>query len=309
MTRGTLLVTGAASHTGRRAVRRMLAEGRHLKLITRDAEALRRILRPEDDPRADDNPSQADYETLVADLSDASCVAKLADFARGCDAVVHIAHIGFAETVIRICRESDVRRLICISSTRRFTSFPDATAQRVIDGEKRVTDSDASDLNTTILRPSMIYGDEGDNNLARVARWLKRSRWMPLVRGGRNLVQPIFVDDLIQAILRAVDRPEATRGRALTLAGPEAITWRAMIAAVGIAIDRPVRWIPLPYSLVLAAAGIAQILPGRSIVTTAQIRRLLEDKAFDIDEATEALGGWRPRAFDEGIGMKRAQNT
>ncbi len=304
MTRGTLLVTGAGSHTGRRAVRRLLAEDRHLKLITRDPEGLGQILRPEEDLTLGGNPSQASYETFAADLADASCVAALADAARGCDAVVHIAHIGFAETMVRVCREAGVSRLICISSTRRFTRFPDATAQRVIDGEKCVTDSNASDLNTTILRPTMIYGDEGDNNLARVARWLERRRWMPLVRGGRNLVQPIFVDDLVEAIIRAVDRPEATGRRALTLAGPEAITWRAMIEAVGIAIDRPVRWIPLPFSLVLAAAALAQIFPGRPVATTAQVRRLLEDKAFDIDEATEALGGWRPRSLRDGLELK-----
>jgi hypothetical protein len=45
---------------------------------------------------------------------------------------------------------------------------------------------------------------------------------------------------------------------------------------------------------------LAELKKGGA-VNRATIRRLLEDKAFDIAEAQEALGGWTPRPLAEGL--------
>jgi len=191
--------------------------------------------------------------------------------------------------------------LICMSSTRRFTKFPEETARRVIEGESTI---EASALNYTILRPAMIYGYARDNNLEKLANWLRKRRFMPLIRGGKNLVQPIFVDDLVDALVRALNRPSETSRKTLTVAGPEPITWKEMVDTLARALHRRMIWIPIPYSFLYLAAAIAERLPGRPLATRDQVRRLLEDKTFDTQEAVDALGDWQPRKFDEGIQAK-----
>jgi hypothetical protein len=51
---------------------------------------------------------------------------------------------------------------------------------------------------------------------------------------------------------------------------------------------------------------IEAVTGRRPFVTRDQVRRTLEDKAFDIREAQEALGGWQPREFEEAIKEKLA---
>jgi NADH dehydrogenase len=281
-----LFLTGATGHAGSRVARRMLADGWRLRCLSHSPARAKFL---PDDPR---------LEIVPGDLTRPEAwAAKLA----GAAALLHMAHVGFAEHVVAACRAAGVRRVISFSSTRRFTRFPEATARRVIAGEAAF---EASDLNCTILRASMIYGGDRDNNVEKLVKWLRRRRWVPLVAGGRNRVQPIFTWDLVDAVARALARPDATRRRALTIAGPEPLTQRAMIETVGRAMGRPPIFVQLPYWMAFSGAAIVQFFAGHRLLTTAQVRRQLEEKVFDIDEAREALGGWTPRSFEEGVRLK-----
>lgn len=286
--KGLLFLTGATGHTGSRVAGRLLADGWRLRCLVRTPGHVRHL------------PVDRRLEVIAGDIGDSSGWAGRLG---GCDAVIHMAHIGFAGTVAAACQTAGVRRVIALSSTRRFTRYPDPTAERVIRGEAAF---EQSGLDYTILRPTMIFGGDRDNNLERVAAWLRRWRFLPCVAGGRQLVQPIFVGDLVEAVVRALDRTDTTRRRALTVAGPEPMTWRSMMEALGRAMDRPVIWVPVPYVLAFSAAAILERVMKRPPATRATVRRLLEDKAFDIGEASEALGGWTPRPFDEALALKRA---
>lgn len=286
---GFVFVTGATSNTGARVVARLLGEGREVKALTRD------------EARAGRLPRSERLEIVVGDLDRHE---EWIERVRGAAAVVHLAHIGFGERIVTLCEAAGARRLVALSSARRFTRFADASARRVIAGEERI---ERSGLDYTILRSTMIYGGGRDNNVERVRRWLKRRRWMPLVGGGASLVQPIYSSDLADAIVRALANPKSTARRSLTVAGPRAITWKEMIETIAAGSDRPVSWLPVPYPLALAGAAILGFLPGRAPVTRDQVRRLLEDKAFDISEASEALGGWQPCPFMEGLAADRTQ--
>src|SRR5205814_7044896 len=82
-----------------------------------------------------------------------------------------------------------------------------------------------SGLAWTILRPTMIYGAPGDRNLSRLLVLLARARRgraplpvslplpLPVPGGGRRLQQPVHVADLAEAVLRAVERPQAVGRR------------------------------------------------------------------------------------------------
>jgi uncharacterized protein YbjT (DUF2867 family) len=202
-----------------------------------------------------------------------------AESARGAAAVINMAHVGFAEHVVKACQLAGVRRVISLSSTRRFTQFPERTARMVIAGEAAFA---ASGLDWTVLRPSMIFGGDRDNNLEKLVRWLRKCPVLPLPGGGRNLVQPVFTWDVVDAIVRALERPETTVGRALTLAGPRAMTQRELYEIVGRALGRKVILVPVPFGLMLAGAGLLEKTQRRPLITRDQVRRTLEDKAFDI---------------------------
>jgi hypothetical protein len=85
------------------------------------------------------------------------------------------------------------------------------------------------------------------------------------------------------------------------VAGPEPVAYaefvRAVAAAAGLA--RP-RLVPLPASLLIAAALPTALLPLVPTIRPAEIRRLLEDKAFDIGPMVTTLGV-RPISLQDGL--------
>jgi uncharacterized protein YbjT (DUF2867 family) len=277
-----IFVTGGTGHTGSRAVRRLMERGETARCLVHTP-AQRAFL-----------PAEA--ETAEGDAADAS---SLAERMAGAQACLHLAPIRFAPSVVEACRRAGVERLICLSSTRRLTRFPCESSRAVIRGELAVEDSG---LGWTILRPSMIYGGSRDNNMERLVRHFRRASLFPLVRGGRQLVQPVFVWDVVGAIEAALARPAAI-GRAYTLAGPEAFSFRRMVEIAAQAAGRRAVFVPAPYGLALAGAWMAERLLRRPPVTVEQVRRFLEDKAFDIRAAKRDLG-FDPISFEEGMRRK-----
>jgi nucleoside-diphosphate-sugar epimerase len=188
-------------------------------------------------------------------------------------------------------------RLVLLGSTRRYTRWPDRHGEGVRLGEDAFL---ASGRPGVMLHPTMIYGAQGEDNVQRLAALLRRLPLVPLPGGGRALVQPIHQDDLSRAILAALAVPW-TRPEVLVVAGPAPVRYadfvRAVAAAAGLA---PPRILPVPTAALLALAPPLSRLPGLRRVTSAEIRRLGEDKAFDVGPMFATLGV-RPVSLEQGL--------
>jgi nucleoside-diphosphate-sugar epimerase len=278
-----IFITGVTSPVGRAVVRRLASAGYRLCCLLRSSEG----------ERAPFNESR--LSIVRGDLIDPAPWESALD---GAAAVVHLAPIGRVVPLAAASSRRGVGRFIALSSTRRFTRFDDAVARRVIDGEAAL---EASPLNFTVLRPTMMYGGAADANIHALARWFERRSWLPLIGGGRALVQPVHIDDVADAVARCLDRPELTARRALTLAGPHPMTWKAMAESVAASRGRRVHWIPLPARPALALVRSLAPYSLRAARLAAIIQRLGEDRAFDIEDAARLLGGWTPVDFRTGL--------
>jgi nucleoside-diphosphate-sugar epimerase len=281
-----ICVTGSTSHTGVRVIRRLLDEFTdEIRCIVRLEERARKRL-----------PGDERMKIIEGDINDDSAMR---DVIAGARAVINVAHIRFGPRLAKLCATAGVERLVCVSSTRRFTKFADSIADVVIDSEEKLKQSR---INWTILRSSMIYGGADDNNIQKLVDLVRRRRILILPGGGRNLVQPIFVGDLIGAIIGSIEN-EKTFQRDFTLAGPKAITYRQMIGEIADALGRKVAIVPAPIGFGVAVVGALSAIGVKLPVKADQIRRLGEDKAFDISEAKSELG-FAPRPFREGLQEK-----
>jgi nucleoside-diphosphate-sugar epimerase len=218
----------------------------------------------------------------IAELTDpASLAAALAD----ATAVVSCAHARHAALVIAAAPPS--ARLVFLGSTRKFTRWPDAHGNGVLAGEAALL---ASGRDGVMLHPTMIYGAQGENNVQRLAALLRRLPVLPLPNGGTALVQPIYQDDVTRAVLAALAR-RWDGPHSLVIAGASPMPYAAFIRAVAAAAGlRPPRLLRFPAAPLLAAAGLTRLLPGVPAIGSAEIRRLLEDKAFDIRPMQAELG-------------------
>lgn len=212
----------------------------------------------------------------------------------GIGTLVYCASMGFGH-VPRIIRqlqgEARVRRAIFISTTAIFTLLSTTSRAVRVEAEAAV---EASSLDWTILRPTMIYGAARDRNISRLLRYLKRFPVFPLC--GNALWQPIYVDDLANAVVAALDTPR-THHKTYNLAGPQALTLASLVRTAARAIGRRVLLLPVPLQAAVQGARLTHI------VTTEQIRRLAENKAFSIAEAAVDFN-FAPRSFAEGVQLE-----
>jgi uncharacterized protein YbjT (DUF2867 family) len=237
----------------------------------------------------------------IADLTDAAALrAALA----GATRIVSCAHARHTPAVIAAAPPEAM--LVLLGSTRKFTRWPDEHGDGVKRGEAAFL---ASSRRGVMLHPTMIYGAAGENNVQRLAGLLRRLPIVPLPGGSQALVQPIYQDDVTAAIVASLglawDGP-----RTLVIAGPAPLPYadfvRMIAAAAG--LPRP-RIVPLPAPPLLLAAALTRLIPGLPTVHAAEIRRLMEDKAFDIAPMRQILG-IEPLPLAEGLArtFMRSQN-
>ena len=231
-------------------------------------------------------------EARVADLTDALALRAAL---RGAKRVVSCAHARHAPAILAAAPPEG--RFVFLGSTRKFTRWPDAHGEGVLAGEAAFLGSGRPGV---MLHPTMIYGAQGEDNVQRLAALLRRLPLVPLPDGGRALVQPIHQDDVTACIRAALARPYAA-ARSVVVAGPTPVAYADFVRAVAVAaaLKRP-RLVPVPAALLQAAARLSALAPFLPAIRPAEIRRLLEDKAFDIGPMIAELGV-RPMPLAEGL--------
>lgn len=274
---------GASGRSGASLVRALLARGVAVQPVARDTVRW----------RAAGIPAHPLLRKLVvADLHDhAALKAALAGAVR----VVSTAHA--RTTHLLLAAAPAGARLVLLGSTRRYTRWIDAHGAGVLKGERELLESGRPGV---MLHPSMIYGAHGENNVRRLAALLRRLPLVPLPGGGRALVQPIHQDDVTACIAAALEVPW-TGPHTLTIAGGTALPYAGFVREVAAAAGlRQPRILSVPASVLMALAPFAGLLPRMPKISRDEIRRLTEDKAFDIGPMTAILGV-RPIPLTEGL--------
>jgi uncharacterized protein YbjT (DUF2867 family) len=257
-------------------VRRLLAQGHEVVAVGRDPAKL--ALMP------------AGAARRVADFDDAPALkAALADARR----VVSCANAAHVPAILAALPETPPERLVLMGSTRRFSAVPDATAEHVRQAEALLA---GLPVPSVMLLASLIYG-AGGSVVDGLAARLRRSRFLPLPGGGRSLVQPIHIDDVAAALAAAIVRDEAP-GAPIVVAGPAPISYGAMVKTIARGIGRPVVILAVPGWLFSAMGHALALVPGFAGLG-GSLRRLVEDKAYDVGEMRRRLGV-SPRAFEVG---------
>jgi nucleoside-diphosphate-sugar epimerase len=208
----------------------------------------------------------------------------------GVSTLVYCASMGFGHIppVVRQLEACGVKRAVFLSTTAIFTSLPSSSRSTRLDAEAAIQ---ASSLDWTILRPTMIYGTARDRNISRLLRALKR--WPAFPVCGNALWQPIHVEDLADAVVRALDSSRSA-GHVYNLPGATPLTFPELLRTAARAVGRKILLVPVPLELAVVAARLTRV------VRPEQIRRLVEDKAFSYTDASRDFG-FSPRSFAEGV--------
>jgi uncharacterized protein YbjT (DUF2867 family) len=277
-----IFVTGATGFTGSHVVPLLLKNGYEVRCLYR-ASSDRSLL------------PQPEIEWALGDVSDTQ---SLTSGMQGMDALVNVASLGFghADSIIGAAKTAGIKRAIFISTTAIFTQLHAPSKKIRVAAELAI---ETSGLKYTILRPTMIYGNSRDRNMWRLIRFMRYSLIVPVFGDGKYLQQPIFVDDVAEAVLGCL-KSDVTIGKSYNIAGKHPLTYNEVIDTIARQMKKRIWKIHIPSKPVVALLRLFERLRLPFPIKSEQVLRLNENKDFNYAEAQRDFG-FSPMSFGDGI--------
>jgi len=245
-------------------------------------------------------------ELRQADVHDAGHLKKQL---KGADAVINMvgilnesgrkgagfdqAHVELVRKLIDACRMVGVRRLLQVSALNagKGSSYYLLSKGRAEELIRRTPD-----LDSTIIQPSVIFGD-GDAFFNRFAALLKLAPALPLACPNARM-QPVWVGDVAAAMAAALDDPECI-GKTLIMVGPEEYSLEELVQLTAVTAGLKRRVIGLPDVLSRLQGLLMDFVPGKPFSSD-------NYRSLQIDNVSVENSLWRfgihPRSIESVIG-------
>lgn len=144
-------------------------------------------------------------------------------------------------------------------------------------------------LPVTVLRPTFTYGP-GDLHKLPIFRAVWSGR-LALIGNGESLIHPVYVDDLLQGIGRAMEKEG--QGEIYLIGGPRPVTKRELLDTIASSLDVRRNWWKIPrhlaFFLALAAEGAGKIVKKTPPLTRGRVLMMGWSFGYRIDKAKEKL--------------------
>jgi len=280
-----VFVTGATGFTGSRVVPLLLKSGYDVRCLYR-ASSDRSLL------------AGLNIEWVLGDVSDSQ---SLTSAMQGTDALVNIASLGFghADSIVSAAKNAGIKRAVFISTTAIFTQLNAGSKKVRVAAELAI---ETSGLKYTILRPTMIYGNPRDRNMWRLIRFMRVSPIVPIFGNGKSLQQPIYVDNVAQAMVSCLSNDQ-TIGKSYNIAGKQALTYNDVIDTIAKQMNKRVWKIHVPSKPVVSLLKFFERIRIPLPIKAEQVLRLNENKDFSYAVAQKDFG-FSLLSFEEGIGLE-----
>jgi NADH dehydrogenase len=172
----------------------------------------------------------------------------------------HAIHVKAARAIARSAQEAEVARLIQVSGIGADTASPSLYVRKRAEGEHAVRKAFPA---AVVVRPAVMFGADG-GFVTTVLDLMRKLPAYPMFGRGRTRLQPVAVDDVAEAIVRLLLRPEREPA-VYEFGGPETFTYEEFLRAV--ARDAGLRpfLVPLPFGAWHVMARVAEHLPSPPI--------------------------------------------
>ncbi len=299
----SVCLIGGSGFLGRRLANQLCTRGIALRIPTRRRERVKSelIVLP-------------NTEVIEADINDAEVLGKVV---AGCKVVINLTgilherskgdfrriHAELPRKIVNACRTNSVTRLIHVSALKAAHDAPSEYLRSKAAGEQQIRAAEANGVQTTIFRPSVIFGRD-DAFLNMFARLAKLSPLLPLGCPDARF-QPIYVEDVARAITACLDNPQ-TFSQTFDLCGPNVYRLQDLVAYVCSLrkLKRPI--VRLSPTLTRLQAAMLERLPGK-LMTPDNVRSMQVDNVCEC--AFPSIFGFEPRAIEAVVPLYLAKTT
>jgi nucleoside-diphosphate-sugar epimerase len=311
-----ILVTGATGFLGDHLTRRLLAEGKQVRVLARSPERAKPLI-------------AAGAELAVGEITDADSVSAAL---QGVTTVYHLAgkllkpgvsavdyrriHVeGTRVLLVQCAKCSTIERIVHCSTTGVLgvtgAKPADETApfaptnvyeQTKLEGELLAREAGQQGLPIVIVRPGLVYGP-GDLHLLGFFRAIYRRLFRPIGRADVWL-HPIYIDDMTEAFVRCGANPGAI-GACFHIAGREPATIATLADTIANVLGTPEPAGRIPRPAALAVATVGDWLPDRfkaaAPLTRSRLDFLTRSRVYDVSKAKALLGFEAETSLRSGI--------
>jgi uncharacterized protein YbjT (DUF2867 family) len=217
---------------------------------------------------------------------------------RGAAAVIHLpgilveradstyeeANVASTRSVVDAARRSSVQKFVLVSATGADETSSNRYYRTKGQAENLVR---TSGLPYTVLRAPLLLGP-GTAGAAALRRNLSQPK-AKLIGGGRNIQQPLYVDDLARAAVLAATQGAVANNLTLDLVGPVSLPERELVERAARLIGRQVRIGSIPKSLLSCLLAIRERL-GKPGFSRDALEVITADTRMDPQPAATKIG-------------------
>jgi len=248
-----VVLLGGDGFVGRHVAQDLLARGARLRVVSRHAERGYRLK-----PLA----NLGRIQLVSADITRADPALLVA----GADAVVNLVgaftgdldalHVRAPAGLAAAARAAGLSAFVQVSANGADAHSSVDYARTKAEGEAAVL---AEFPGATVLRPSVLFGPD-DAFVQMFADLISTFPVLPVFAPSAQL-QPVFVDDVAEAVANAVANPGTLGGKTYEVVGPEVLTMLDLNRRIAAAQCRERMFVPLPEvaSTVIAALPLTPI--------------------------------------------------
>lgn len=285
MSKTSIVIIGGTGFVGTQLAAELASRGHSLNLLTRRRERKKQVLM---------------LPTLTLNDTDVHDSRALSQAVAGADVVISMAgilnevhrgdfdkvHADLPRKIVDACCENKIPRLLHIGALGASSNAPSAYLRSKAGGEAAIQDGAQRGLNTTIFRPSVVFGPR-DDFINRFATLLAMTPVALPLACARARLAPIFVGDVAAAVANSLD-DKRTCGNSYNLCGPEQMSLLEIVRFIARVSGHERNIVPLSNSLSMLQAQVLQRLPGK-LFTMDNYRSLQVDSVCEGDDLA-ALG-------------------
>src|SRR5262245_30230354 len=257
----SVTVFGGTGFLGRRVVRHLRGHGFYVRIASRHPDRAHGLFAL-DDPQirsveANIHDERSINDALAGAYGVVNAVSLYVEHGRE---TFHSVHVESAQRLATQARLCGVKRLVHVSGIGSDAASPSLYVRKRGEGERAVR---AAFADAVLIRPAVMFGPD-DSFLTTIITLLERLPIYPMFGRGLTRLQPAYVEDVAEAIARALQRTEK-HPITFECGGPRVYSYEELLKTVAHEANLKPTLISIPFAAWHLLAWFAEMLPSPPI--------------------------------------------
>jgi nucleoside-diphosphate-sugar epimerase len=223
-------------------------------------------------------------------------------------------HVNGTDHLLKACQDKKIKRVLYLSSAGVLGAASRQPGNEKsgyrptnvyewakVEAEKNVLKFKREHgLDITVLRPEFVYG-EGNMHILGLFKMIKAGKFF-LINGGRGLLHPTYIGDLIQALDLVIS--SVPKSDIYMVAGERALTVREFVTIIAGLLNVPAPKLSVPLwvanRIAFLSELMAKIFHFDPILTHSRVDFFTAHRAYNTGLISSELG-YRPGKLEEGL--------